>query len=178
MKTQIQDFDVAFCYRNTLLSKAIRIGESLEDYEKAKFSHTSHFRWIGEELYVFDAQKYGFNPKKYEDWVDKYGYEFIVMRDPELDEIEHGQRLKREANITGKEYDAFSLFVRKPTNIIRRWLNKFRKEQKPVWKSEDELALVFCSEATAYVIGLDYIDLNPQQLFKQLTLEGWKHLKD
>lgn len=171
-KSLINSFDAGYCYRDTELSEAIRFAT------RSNISHTVHFRWIDAGLFVYDAQIDGYNPKPYDEWMEKYGYKFFVMRNPNATESWLLDCIRREAELKGKPYDLVSLIVRKPTNIVRAFLNKFRTKPKRLWKDEDELKRVFCSEATAYVIGCKDIDLTPQELFTWCSLNGWKKVVD
>lgn len=172
-KEQIQSFDAGFCSRETLLSEAIQAGT------QSQFSHTAHFVWEGDELMVYDAQIDGYHPKRFEDWIQKYQYNYIVMRNPDIDFNFINGCITNTEKISGKPYDKFSLLVRKPFNIVRSVANVFRKKNKDAWKPspKKQLDRVFCSEATAYVMQRPNIDLTPNELFTDLTLQGWKVVK-
>ena len=168
-----ETFDVFFCFRDTELSKGIRIMTNSE------FSHTAYVKWENGKLYVADAQKDGFTLKEFAEWKQKYGYDFVALRHPSITSDFINKGLIRESKILGKKYDFVSTFIRKPRNIIVRVLNNFTRKQRPEWKQLEgtELNRLFCSEATAYVMQLDNIDLTPQEVFNALTLQGWKQVK-
>jgi len=165
----LQDFDILFCSRDTKLSKAI------QTVTNSEFSHTAHVRSHKGKLYVLDAQIDGYQMKPFDAWKEKYNYDFIAMR---LDGLNHAECLAREIEIVGKGYDFESLAFRQPKRLITRLLNKFRKVQKDDWNErENELTRVYCSEGTAYVIGLPEIQLTPKEVFHEVTMRGGKVVK-
>ncbi len=165
---RIESFDVAFCYRDTILSEAITA------VTQSKFSHSAVFAWEKNKLMVYDSQIDGFKGKEYHDWVNQYGYSFVIMRNPDLTVADIKDQRTRLESIIGKKYDFLSLLVRKPLNIGRRIANVFRRKDKAEVKQQDALKRLYCSEACAYIIGLENIDLTPNDLFLEVTLEGWR----
>ncbi len=64
--------DVLHCRGKSLLSKIIRWATNSE------INHTALFIWVWGEPYIIDAQDNGVNLKPFNEWVEKYNYNFIT----------------------------------------------------------------------------------------------------
>lgn len=167
MKYTPQNRDLLFCFRDTDLSEAIQA------FTQSPFSHVAMISIENGVVMVYDAQSNGFLPKTFEEWQEKYGYKFVVMRDPNQTEANLLTFALRLKEMNGKKYDHVSLLIRKPFNIGRDIANVVRKNDKPALKSIDPLARVFCSEAAAYATERPNIDVSPQGLFNDIVLGRW-----
>lgn len=163
-----QTRDLLFCFRETDLSEAIQA------FTQSPFSHVAMIKIENGIVMVYDAQTNGFKPKTWDEWVKKYGYKYVVMRDPNTTESKLTTYSIRLDEMNGKKYDHFSLAIRKPFNIGRDIANVVRRKDKPEWKAEDPLARIYCSEAGAYATERAIIDLTPQELFNDVTIDSWR----
>lgn len=162
--------DLLFCFRDTTLSEAIQAGT------QSQFSHVAGVRIEHGVVMIYDAQIDGFEGKTFKEWQERYGYTYVIMRNPFLTNEIWNEQNARLNEIIGKPYDFMSLIVRKPFNIGRQIANVFRRKDKPMWNQVKPLKAVFCSEAWAYIIGLKNIDVSPGQLFTEVTLLNYKRV--
>lgn len=171
-KDQLQEFDLLFCVRDTPLSEAIRTVSASE------FSHVGHVRVKAGKVAVVDAQADGYSAKRWEDWVAKYDYKFIVMRLPNMTAERIAELDAREHLLLGKEYDVKGLVIDQPKKQIVKFLNKFRRKQKEASaKQRNAEARLYCSEAEATLFGAPHTDLTPQELLEWTIDEGAKMVK-
>jgi hypothetical protein len=171
-KDMLQDFDLLFCVRDTALSEAIRAVSASE------FSHVGHVRVKAGRVSVVDAQADGYSAKKWEDWVAKYGYKFIVMRLPNLTADKITELDAREHLLIGKEYDHKGLLVDQPKKQITKLLNKFRRKDKEAHaRQKNADARLYCSEAEATLYGAERTDLTPQEFLEWTIDQGAKMIK-
>jgi len=158
--------DVLHCRRKNLLSRLIRFAT------RSQFSHTAMIVIMNDQIFVADSQADGTNLRTYQNWMNKYQYEFIVSREIDLPYDEmisalRDDRLKSIVGVTG--YDFLSLFWYQPRYIISgKWRGKRKDEAKD---------RMFCSEFVAYVIGMpNWWKASPQALFNYIdTNDKWVH---
>lgn len=171
-KDQLHEFDLLFCVRDTALSRAIRTVSASE------FSHVGHVRVKAGKVTVVDAQADGYSAKRWEDWVAKYDYKFIVMRLPYITPVKITELDAREHLLLGKEYDVKGLVIDQPKKQITKLLNKFRRKDKEASaKQRNAEARLYCSEAEATLYGAPHTDLSPQELLEWTIDEGAKMVK-
>lgn len=165
---KLQSGDLLFCWRETVLS------EGIQAVTQSRFSHVAGVVWEGNTLMVYDSQIDGFTGKNFDDWMKKYKYKFIVMRDESLTNEALANERERIKSIDGKKYDFVSLFIRKPFNIGRKIANAFRRNDKELIRQKEALARVYCSEGWAYIKNMPDVDVTPSELFTDVTLAGHK----
>lgn len=165
---KLQSGDLLFCWRETVLS------EGIQAVTQSPFSHVAVVNWNENTLQIGDSQIDGFTLKEFHDWKNQFGYKFVAMRNNKADNVFLQDVKRRIINIVGTKYDFVSLIVRKPVNIVRRIVNVVRRNDKPLLRQKDALKRLYCSEACSYIIGLENIDLTPQELFTEITLKGWE----
>lgn len=171
-KDQLQEFDLLFCVRDTALSEAITTVTASE------FSHVGHVRVKAGKVAVVDAQADGYSAKRWEDWVARYDYRFIVMRLPYVTGDKVVELDAREHLLLGKEYDRKGLLVDQPKKQITKLLNRFRRKQKEASaKQRNAEAALYCSEAEATLYGAPRTDLSPQEFLEWIIDEGAKMVK-
>lgn len=170
-KEQLQEFDLLFCVRDTVLSQAIRTVSASE------FSHVGHVRVKAGKVTVVDAQADGYSAKRWEDWVAKYDYKFIVMRLPNMTAERITELDAREHLLLGKEYDFKGLLVDQPKKQITKFLNKFRKDKEASAKQKNADRVLYCSEAEATLYGSPDTALSPQEFLEWIIDEGAKMVK-
>lgn len=154
---KIQTGDVANCFpRKKLLSRLI------SKVSKGDFSHTAIFIVLDGIVFVADSQISGFTLKTYDEWVNRYGYEYIVSRG--------GSNSKKDIlALCGIKYDFEGLFVRHPRKYWIRFTNRFRKalgmNLKSEWKHRpNEGKRMTCSEAIMRIKGAEgWESMSPQE---------------
>jgi hypothetical protein len=158
----LQTGDILHCKGKTLLSKAIRWAT------KSKINHTALFISIWGEPYIIDAQDNGVNLKPFDEWVQKYGYEFVVHRSSKkLDEKKIAVKAMSKIGLTA--YDFEGLIVKQPIELVT---GKWKKK-----KGDKENDKMYCSEFVAWVYGLnDSYRTSPEDLLEYCKAEGFKEI--
>jgi len=147
--------DIGFAIGKSELSKTITA-------VAGKFSHTFQFIEIGGVLCVFDAQIEGCYPMEFGNWMNKFGYEIVVLRS-----------LKTDPNFTrncvhyfGIKYDVKGLGVGLFRSLLRckNMHEKFRDNGK-----------FWCFELTARLLHFPCPEnWNGEQIYAQLIKKGYK----
>ena len=155
---------IAFCYRDSLLSRLIRL------FTKSKYGHTAAI--VEDEsnnLTVFDAQREGVTGKTYSGWMNRFNYKFdIIEITPDIASI--NDAIKRLKSKDGKtRYDIISLVFRQPIELLTdKWLEDNTTEDK-----------MYCSEYNAWALRFrDAHRLSPQGLFERLNTYPIKLIVD
>ncbi len=151
----MRDWAMLFCFRNTILSEAIR------EIDGGEYSHVAYVRRINGELWVFEAQKGGFHKIKFKEWIYKYDYHFDVVNIKES-RIHTAKFLERESELLGRKYDFFGLIKFGFVRMIERLF-------KVDLKMKTNNKRVYCSEAVSIVFGLKCDDITPNELYKKLV---------
>lgn len=158
-KSLIKTGDVFHCTGKGFFSKSIRIMTA------SSVSHTAIAIWVGDNLCIADAQKDGFQIRKFENWQIDFGYTFKVTRTRES-KLEIRDRI---LSLVGTSpYDFESLILRQPKKIATTLLNKVRINDKEPWKyrGEKENKRLYCSEAVALCLGLpESYQMSPGELY-------------
>ncbi|MCB1712312.1 MAG: hypothetical protein KDH96_07510 [Candidatus Riesia sp.] len=111
--------DILHCYRNTLVSKLIKL------FTKSKYSHTATIVMCWGQPYVIDVQNNGVQPKPLEYWLKKYKYKFIIARHPQLIKPEDQYARQAFAKVSVNKYDYISLLFIHPIYALTGiWLAK------------------------------------------------------
>jgi hypothetical protein len=132
--------DVLHCRGKSLLSKAIRWAT------KSEINHTAIFIWIWGEAYIIDAQDNGVNVKPFENWIDEYGYSFVVQRaKKKISEKRIAVKAMSKVGLTA--YDFEGLLLKQPIELLT---GNWRKK-----RGKGENAKMYCSEFVAWVYGLE-----------------------
>lgn len=170
MKRDVQGYykregDVLFCYRGSLLSRLIRLAT------RSQYSHTAMILRIDGELKVVEAQRKGMHILSFEKWRKKYNYTFSVYTMEYHNQKENMPLVYHRFNTLGPSvgYDFASLFFYKPKFLITgKWSGK---------RYDKALNRVFCSELTAYLLGLnDYWKKSPKDVLNVLMSDKkWMH---
>lgn len=156
MKTNLKAGDILSCTSHKLLATLI------QKFTRSRINHTAYVLEIWGELYVIDSQKDGTNPRKLEDWVNKFKYEIIVHRRLTISKEELELQNKRAMSKSGiTPYDFKSLLWYQPKYLITgKWKGK---------ENEDSESRMYCSEFVAWVVQLDnYWKLCPYDVYLQL----------
>lgn len=172
---KLKDFDAIFCQGNGAVSKIIQTGNKLQG-SKSKTSHVGHIRIINGQVFVVDAQKEGFQPRKWDDWVKEFGYRVKVMRNPNLTPEKLARMTELQFSYLGKEYDFYGDF-RIGRSIVRDFLNKFRKNDKPPYPrltKEQELKRFLCSESFATIEEWEETQITPWQSEMECQYQLWQ----
>jgi hypothetical protein len=157
--SDLQDFDVLFCKRDTILSDAIAA------MTRSEISHVEYVRWQGKKLKVIGAQIDGFKMRELDEWKARFGYDVFVVRMKGLD---NESMFKREIELMGKKYDLKATFVKQPRKQVIDFLNRFRKNKKDNWNEEaNELEKVNCSEAFEYIFFGTNENSSPQDVLNK-----------
>lgn len=173
--SKLQDFDAIFCQGNKIVSKAIQTGNKLQG-SKSKTSHVGDIRIINGQVFVVDAQKEGYQPRKLEDWIKEFGYRVKVMRERNLTPEKIARMKELQYTYLGKEYDFVGAF-KVGRSIVRDFLNKFRKNDKPPYpkmSTKDENKRFFCSEAFATIREWDETQITPWQAEMECQHQLWE----
>ncbi len=170
----VKDFDYLACSGTGLLPTAIKL------VSKGKFSHSAHFRIKQGKLFVVDAQKDGYNPKPFSDWYNQFKYSFIVLSpiNP-FDDVQLNNMDLIEYLLLGKEYDFESLLLKHPRKEILKTLEHITGKEYDVWKEESQeesMKRLYCSEAEALIYSRPNAQVNPTELFNDLSSNGFKQI--
>jgi hypothetical protein len=171
--SQLQDFDILFCVGDGLLSKAITT------IANSEFSHAGHFRLINGKPYVVDAQREGLTAKPWDEWVERFNYKFIVMRETTMTEEKRKQYEEIEFDLLGTRYDFESLVIRHPRKRFIDLLNRICKKKRDNWneKSKDkERKRLYCTEHVALVRGFENAQPTPKDLLFETIEKGYSRV--
>lgn len=151
MSEKLKSGDILHCRRSTFLSWLI------QKLTKSQFSHSALYINIGGESFVVDAQKDGVNLRRFDLWMKKYKYSFIVSRPNEMTSQRKAiilNRIFKKIGVTN--YDFVGLLYKSPWKLITgKW---------KVGKNEDNR--MYCSEFVAYVYDFPfYYKLSPEDLY-------------
>jgi hypothetical protein len=133
------------------------IGRLIRKATKSEYNHSAVFIEIWGQGYIMDSQAKGTNLIPFEEWEKKWGYEYIVHRDPFLeDRKSFALRAMSKSGNTG--YDFGSLILRQPIKLITgKW------HQKPEKKEER----MYCSEFVAWCHHIEsFYRMSPQDLYE------------
>lgn len=149
--------DTGFAIGKTELSKTIVS-------VAGKYSHTFQFIEIGGILCVFDAQIEGCYPMEFENWKNKFGYEIVVLRNPNEDI----NFLRNCVHYFGIKYDVKGLAV----GLFRSLLKRKKMAQK-----YRENGKFWCFELTARLLYFnDPENWNGEMIYNELINKGWKKI--
>jgi len=140
--------DILVCRRKTLLSKVIR------KIAKSGYSHSATYI----NGYVYGSQIRGAQKLKFEDWLQKYDYEFEVYRN---EEVNKELITKRAESKLGTKYDFLSLlFFQLIYNLTGKWWGLRR---------EKAIKRLYCFEYTAWIFNFDnWWKMSPQDFYNKL----------
>jgi len=159
-KELLKTGDILLCRSHSLLSKLIRKAT------KSHWSHTAHVVDIWGEMYVVEAQISGVDPKSWDNWVKKYNYEWVAIRNPRMgDEREFCKRSFSLVGVTG--YDLVTFLIRHPWRIITgSWRNQKNDNKKMI-----------CSQYTAWCHSLpDSARLVPDDVARYAKEKNWDEI--
>ena len=159
---ELKTGDVLHCRGNSWLSKAIRWAT------KSNINHTALFIWIWGEPYIIDAQDNGVNVKPFQDWVDKYKYNFIIQRRPRpIAEKKIAVKAMSKVGLTA--YDFEGLIIKQPIELLTGKWNK-----KPANHEQDKM---YCSEFVSWVYGLDNsYRMSPKDFLDYCKENNWDEI--
>lgn len=146
--------DIFHCTGHGLVSKGISV------FTKSKITHTAMFISIWGEDFIIEAQRKGVYTIPFKEWKDKWKYEYIVNRSPDvIDEKEIATKAVSKLGHTA--YDFQSFLLRMPVKLITgKWRAKPNEDDK-----------VFCSEFVAWCYKFTGSErLTPKELYS-LTIE-------
>lgn len=153
--------DILFCKSKSWLSKAIRFVTS------GTWSHTANVIVKDGKLYIFDAQKEGCFIRTFENWIDRYNYDYDYLTPPY--EVDEKRFIKSCEELTGCPYDIKHL-LRFGLDIVQGQVkyntdfDKFGKNNKYI-----------CSELSAKLHGVSQPEKQtPQSLYNLLINNNWK----
>ena len=133
-----------------------KLSKGIQAFTKSIVSHSAYVIEIWGELYVIDSQRDGTNPRKLEDWLNKYGYSIIVHRRNRMTKDELKEQHKRAMSKSGlTPYDFKSLLWYQPRYLITgKWKGK---------KNENADSRFYCSEFTGWLALMpNYWKLSPK----------------
>lgn len=154
--------DILHCSGKRLISKIIKKATNSE------FSHTALFIRIWDRPYIIDAQKDGVNLRPFNEWIDKYNYDFRVYRSPNLVQ-ETSFAVRAMAKCGNTAYDLEGLLLKQPFELITgKWNNRGEK------KEGDKM---YCSEYVAWCYGWkESYKMSPKDLFNKCIAEGFTEI--
>jgi hypothetical protein len=156
--------DILICKRKSFLSKLIR------KVTKSEWSHTSAVIDIWGKIYIVEMQSKGVELIAYDEWVDKWKYEYIIFRNPF--EIDAAEFSKKALSVVGRKtkYDYFTFIFRIPYKIVT---NKYK------YKGEEiETRRMICSQLTAWLNDLpEWYKSTPEKQFNYLQ-KNWIKIDD
>ena len=133
---KLKSGDILICKRKTgLIARLIRLAT------KSEWSHTALYIELNNSPMIIEAQVNGVNLKAFDNWVDKYSYEYKIMRKKSPMDVKD----KAISKIGITAYDFESFIIRQPWRLLTgNYKNKGKKEEKRM----------ICSEFTAWVYDL------------------------
>lgn len=152
--------DVLHCSGHKWISRAIKWAT------KSKINHTAMFIWLWDELYIIDAQNNGVNVKTYQSWVDEYGYDYVVMRNPRpTGEAAIATKAMSKVGLTA--YDFEGLLIKQPIELITgKW------HKKPANRETDKM---YCSEFVSWVYGIEEsYRFSPKDFLEYCQAQMWE----
>ncbi len=152
--------DVLHCRGKSLLSKIIRWATNSE------INHTALFIWVWGEPYIIDAQDNGVNLKPFNEWIEKYNYNFIIQRRPKAI-AEKKIAVKALSKVGLTAYDFEGLVIKQPIELLTGSWNK-----KNGTHEQDRM---YCSEYVAWVYGLEYsYRTSPKDFLDYCNENNWE----
>jgi hypothetical protein len=147
---QYKTGDIFHCRSYGLIGRGIRWAT------KSQFNHSAIFIEIWGQGYIIDSQRKGTNLIPFEEWEKKWGYEYVVHRNPYLTDYKKLaiRALSKSGNTA---YDFGSLLFRQPLKILTgKWRERPDKTEKRM----------YCSEFVAWCFKIhSYYRTTPQDLY-------------
>lgn len=169
MRTPIENLetgDVLFCMGHGITSKLIHF------FTGSKITHMAVVVWERGKLFIYDAQKDGFNKREYHKWINKYKYDFIAARQPGLNTNMFLDKIDAITGVTAYDFKLFAL--RFPYRIIK---SKITGKPFKLHKDEDEDNRMVCSEAAMYTQGInDAQNFTPKDAYDYSVKNKWLFL--
>lgn len=156
MKNNLMTGDILSCTSNGILGKTIK------KLTKSKYNHTAIVIVISGETFIVEAQANGINIKTYDNWINKYNYQYVTHRYINHNE-QYGSFIRKRViskiGITG--YDVASLAIFQPIYLLtNKWIGRTKES------AENKF---YCSELAAWVIGIEeFWKYNPDMVYKYL----------
>lgn len=165
-KEKIQNGDILVCSSNGWL------GRQIKRFTRSDVNHVAMAIKVGGVLMVIDSQKDGTNPKTYENWLKKYGYDFKVFRytwaNPQWGKSIREKALSK-SGVTG--YDFIALLWHQPRYLLTgKWKGK---------KGDDAARRMYCSEFVAWCHSLpNWWEMSPADVLRFCqNSENYIHIK-
>jgi len=133
--------DILVCKRQSWLSKLIKKAT------RSDWSHTATVVEIWDQVYVIEMQSKGVELISFDEWIEKWGYEFLLFRNPA--NFDQKEFAKKALSVVGKKtkYDYFTFMFRIPYKLVTKKY-KYRGE-------EIETKRMICSQLTAWLHDLE-----------------------
>lgn len=151
-RQMLQSGDVLSCSGTSWLARAIK------KMTKSRINHTALVLEIWGELFIMDSQKDGTNPRRFEEWTEKYKYEYRVHRPMSFSKEQKKKAISKSGTTP---YDFSSLLWYQPRYLFTgKWKGKKGK------KAEDRM---YCSEYVSWVFNFeDWWANSPQRVLEIL----------
>lgn len=148
------------------------LGKTIMKATGGEFSHTAVIVEINGILYVFDAQLKGCKPMLLKHWIDKWGYDFRVFRNPnpKASDIDLSNWYLQ---FSGVDYDVKGFSV----GIIKSFLVnsklRFLVSDKTMNEKYRNNGLFWCSELTMKFYVKDAHEYTPQKVYEWIKKNNW-----
>jgi len=153
--------DVLHCQGSRFISKLIRL------VTKSRFSHTAIAVRLEGVLYIADSQRDGTHLRPFNDWEEKYKYQYEIHKINMHVRVGYQKEIKVKIldEIGTKKYDYASLLYYYPRYIITgKW------KGKKLRTASDKF---YCSEFVAYCLDFDYwYRTSPQDLYELMAVDA------
>jgi uncharacterized protein YycO len=159
--TKLKPGDILHCSGKKKLAKIIKA------FTKSQFSHTALFIEIWGQPYIIDAQIDGVNLRPWNEWADKYKYDFVVHRSAnEIDTKALSMRALTKVGHTG--YDFESLLFKQPIELFTNTWQQKKNEQERM----------YCSEFVAWVYGVERsYRFSPEDMYNWCLINNFNIVK-
>jgi hypothetical protein len=151
--------DILICRRKSFLSRLIR------KVTKSEWSHTAMILEVWGKIYILEMQRKGVELISYDEWVDKWGYEYVIFRNTKIfNEKDLGVKA---LSIVGRKvkYDYFTFIFRIPYKLVTK---KYR-----YMGEEIETKRMICSQLTGWLRDLpNWHKMTPESQFEYLH-QNW-----